>query len=110
MSDKSVTTDIEEGDPKINAAAKAQLLEEALERFGDDPLFATAKLELEKQLSKQRKLAKVTRSTAKKLDQKQSWIERESKRLEIETNRLATKQESLAKRQKQLKLEAEQKL
>ena len=94
MSDKSVTTDIEEADPKTIAAANAQLLEEALERIGDDPLLATARQELEKQLSKQRNMAKDTRSTVNKLDQKQSWIERESKRLELETKRLAMEQEN----------------
>ena len=83
-------SDSEDGDPKVIAAAKAAMLEEALAQLGEDPLLATARQELEKMLLKQRKLAKDTRSTAKKLDQKQHWIERESKRLEVETKRLAT--------------------
>lgn len=100
--------DSEDGDPKVNAAAKVTTLEEALAQLGEDPLLATARQELEKELLKQRKLAKDTRSTAKKLDQKQHWIERESKRLEVETKRLAAEQENLAKRQKQLKVEIEE--
>ena len=72
----------------MNAAAKVVTLEEALEKLGDSPLLATARQELEKELQRQRKLAKDTRSTATKLAQKQGWIERESKRLDEETKRL----------------------
>ena len=63
-------TDSEEGDPKVNAAAKVVTLEEALEKLGDSPLLKTARQELEKELQRQRKLAKDTRSTATKLAQK----------------------------------------
>jgi hypothetical protein len=98
----------EDGDPKVNAAAKVATLEEALAQLGENLLLATARQELEKELLKQRKLAKDTRSTAKKLDQTQGWIERESKRLEVETKRLATEQENLSKQQNQLKAEIEE--
>jgi hypothetical protein len=97
--------DGEAGDPKVVAAAKVMKLEDAIARLGNDPLMATAKLELERELQKQQKLAKDTRSTARKLDQKQGWIERETKRLEAETKQLAEQQKSLEERQKQLQVE-----
>jgi hypothetical protein len=93
------------GDPKVVAAAKVIKLEEAIARLSDDPILAMAKLELERELQKQQKLAKDTRSTAKKIDQKQGWIEREVKRVEVETKHLAEQQKSLEERQKQLQME-----
>jgi len=107
-SEEDDKTSSEDGDPKVNAAAKVVKLEEALSQLGENPLLAAARKELEKELAKQRNLAKDTRSTAKKLDQKQGWIERESKRLEVETKRLAMEQENLRQRQNQLQAEIEE--
>ena len=93
------------GDPKVVAAAKVMKLEDAIARLSDAPILAPAKAELEKELQKQQKLAKDTRSTARKIDQKQGWIEREVKRVEIETKQLAEQHKKLEDRQKQLQIE-----
>ena len=86
--------DAEAGDPKMVAAAKVTTLEEKIAMLGDDPIMATAKLRLGKELQKQQKLAKDTRSTAKKLDQNQGWVEHESRRIEAKTKQLVEQQQN----------------
>jgi hypothetical protein len=96
------------GDPKALAAMKVLKLQDAIAKLSDDPILAHAKIELEKELLKQQKLAKDTRSTARKIDQKQGWIEREKKRVDSEIKEIAEKQKGLEERQKQLQVEVEE--
>jgi hypothetical protein len=87
---------------------KVLKLQDAIAKLSDDPILAHAKIELEKELLKQQKLAKDTRSTARKIDQKQGWIEREKKRVDSEIKEIAEKQKGLEERQKQLQVEVEE--
>ena len=96
------------GDPKVVAAVKVMKLQDAIAKLSDDPILAYAKLELEKELQTQQKLAKDTRSTARKIDQKQGWIEREKKRVDAEIKEIAEKQKALEERQKQLQVAVEE--
>jgi DNA repair exonuclease SbcCD ATPase subunit len=87
------------------AAAKVDELMTAIALLGDNPLLEAAKKELEKELQKQTRLARDNRSTAKKIDQKQSWVEREVKRIAEETKRIQEAQQALVCRQEVLKTE-----
>ena len=75
-------------DQRAIAASKVTELEKAISQLGDNPILAAIKAELEKDLAKQQRLAKDDRSTAKRLDKKQAWAERETKRIATETTRI----------------------
>jgi hypothetical protein len=92
-------------DQRAIAASKVTELEKAISQLGDNPILAAIKAELEKDLAKQQRLAKDDRSTAKKLDQKQAWAERETKRIASETKRIEEAKTTLERRQAALTAE-----
>jgi hypothetical protein len=92
-------------DQRAVAAAKVAELEQAILQLGENPILAAAKADLEKELAKQQRLAKDNRSTAKKLDQKQAWAERETKRIAVETKRIEEARATLQRRQAALEAE-----
>ena len=96
------------GDQKEQAAAQVVKLEEKIASCGTDPLFAEFRVLLEKALGQQKKLAVDTRSTAKKLYQKEMWVDRETRRLEAERKRIDEDYAKLAQRQRQLDVDIEE--
>jgi len=92
-------------DQRAVAASKVAELEKAISQLGDNPILAATKTMLEKDLAMQQRLAKDDRSTAKKLDQKQAWAERETKRIATETKRIEEARATLERRQAALTAE-----
>ena len=92
-------------DQRAVAASKVTELEKAISQLGDNPILAATKTMLEKDLAMQQRLAKDDRSTAKKLDQKQAWAERETKRIATETKRIEEARATLERRQAALTAE-----
>ena len=76
--------------------------------MGDDEPILAGKKVLEKELEKLQKKLNGQKKTAKHIEAKQNWINRESKRLEAETARLAELQESLRVRKETLKVAYEE--
>ena len=72
--------------------------------MGDDEPILAGKKVLEKELEKLQKKLNGPKKTAKHIEAKQNWINRESKRLEAETARLAELQEGLRVRKETLKV------
>jgi hypothetical protein len=105
---QSTSGSVAPGEQKEIAAAHVVKLEEKLTMIGDDPLFAEARAVLEKALGQQRKFAVDNRSTAKKLYQKEMWVERETKRLDAERKRINDEMEIIVGRQKQLDTDIEE--
>ena len=76
--------------------------------MGDDEPILAGKKVLEKELEKLQKKLNGPKKTAKHIEAKQNWINRESKRLEAETAGLAERQESLRVRKETLKVAYEE--
>ena len=76
--------------------------------MGDDEPILAGKKVLEKELEKLQKKLNGPKKTAKHIEAKQNWINRESKRLEAETARLTELQESLRVRKETLKVAYEE--
>ena len=72
--------------------------------MGDDEPILAGKTVLEKELEKLHMKLNGPKKTAKHIEAKQNWINRESKRLEAETARLTELQESLRVRKETLKV------
>ena len=84
------------------------VLEKTLAGMGDDEPILVGKKVLEKELDKLQRKLNGPKKTAKHIEAKQNWINRESKRLEAETARLAELQESLRVRKETLKVAYEE--
>ena len=96
------------GYPAVVNSVKIAVLEKTLAGMGDDgPLLAGKKV-LEKELEKLQKKLNGPKKTAKHIEAKQNWINRESKRFEAETARLTELQESLRVRKETLKVAYEE--
>ena len=87
---------------------KIAVLEKTLAGMGDDEPILAGKKVLEKELDKLQRKLNGPKKTAKHIEAKQNWINRESKRLEAETARLAELQESLRVRKETLKVAYEE--
>ena len=87
---------------------KITVLEKTLAGMGDDEPILAGKKVLEKELEKLQKKLNGPKKTAKHIEAKQNWINRESKRLEAETARLTELQESLRVRKETLKVAYEE--
>ena len=96
------------GYPAVVNSGKIAVLEKTLALMGDDePILAGKKL-LEKELEKLQKKLNGPKKTAKHIEAKQNWINRESKRLEAESARLTELQKSLRVRNETLKVAYEE--
>ena len=87
---------------------KIAVLEKTLAGMGDDEPILAGKKVLEKELEKLQKKLNGPKKTAKHIEAKQNWINRESKRLEAESARLTELQESLRVRKETLKVAYEE--
>ena len=99
----SVTTDTQTADlPQTSVQEKIAVLEKTLATMGtDEPVMAGRKV-LEKELEQLTKKLNGPKNTAKHIEAKQNWINRESKRIESETAKLAEWQENLRVRRETL--------
>ena len=75
-------------------SGKIAVLEKTLAGMGDDEPILAGKKVLEKELDKLQRKLNGPKKTAKDIEAKQNWINRESKRLDTETVRLTELQES----------------
>ena len=96
------------GYPAVVHSGKIAVLEKTLAGMGDDEPILAGKKVLEKELEKLQKKLNGPKKTAKHIEAKQNWINRESKRLEAETARLTEPQESLRVRKETLKVAYEE--
>ena len=96
------------GYPAVVNSRKIAVLEKTLAGMGDDEPILVGKKVLEKELDKLQRKLNGPKKTAKHIEAKQNWINRESKRLEAETARLAELQESLRVRKETLKVAYEE--
>ena len=87
---------------------KIAVLEKTLAGMGDDEPILVGTEVLEKELDKLQRKLNGPKKTAKHIEAKQNWINRESKRLKAETARLAELQESLRVRKETLKVAYEE--
>ena len=92
------------GYPAVVYSGKIAVLEKTLAGKGDDEPILAGKRVLEKELEKLQKKLNGPKKTAKHIEAKQNWINRESKRLEAETVRLTELQESIRARKETLKV------
>ena len=83
------------GYPAVVNSGKIAVLEKTLAGMGDDEPLLAGKKVLEKELEKLQKKLNGPKKTAKHIEAKQNWIDRESKRLEAESARLTELQENL---------------
>ena len=81
---------------------KNAVLEKTLAGMGDDEPILVGKRVLEKELEKLQKKLNGPKKTAKHIEAKQNWINRESKRLEAESAKLTEWQQSLRARKETL--------
>ena len=103
----SVTSD-DSDIPQSSSQEKIAVLEKTLAGMGDDEHILTGKRVLEKELEKLQKKLNGQKKTAKHIEAKQNWINRESKRLEAESAKLTELQESLRVRKETLKVAYEE--
>ena len=96
------------GYPAVVNSGKIAVLEKTLAGMGDDEPLLAGKKVLKKELEKLQKKLNGPKRTAKHIEAKQNWINRESKRLEAETARLVELQESLRVRKETLKVAYEE--
>ena len=96
------------GYPAVVNSGKIAVLEKTLAGMGDDELILAGKKVLEKELDKPQRKLNGPKKTAKHIEAKQNWINRESKRLEAETARLTELQESLRVGKEALKVAYEE--
>ena len=96
------------GYPAVVNSGKIAVLEKTLAGMGDDEPILAGKKVLEKELDKLQRKLNGPKKTAKHIEAKQNWINRESKRLEAETARLTELQESLRVRKETLKVAYEE--
>ena len=94
--------------PQSSTQEKIAVLEKTLAGMGDDEPILAGKKVLEKELEKLQKKLNGPKKTAKHIEAKEKWINRESKLLEAETARLAKLQESLTVRKETLKVAYEE--
>ena len=98
----SVTNDTADV-PQSSIQEKIAVLEKTLAcRGNDEPIFAGNRV-LETELERHQKKLNGPKITAKHIETKQSWINRESKRIETESAKLAEMQESLGVRKETLR-------
>ena len=103
----SVTNDDADA-PQTSAQEKIAVLEKTLAGMGDDEPILAGKRVLEKELEKLQRKLNGPKKTAKHIEAKQNWINRESKRLESESAKLAEWQESLRVRKETLRVAYEE--
>ena len=96
------------GYPAVVDSGKIAVLEKTLAGMGDDEPLLAGKKVLEKELEKLQKKLNGPKKTAKHIEAKQNWINRETKRLEAESARLTELQESLRVRKETLKVAYEE--
>ena len=94
--------------PQSSTQEKIAVLEKTLAGMGDDEPILAGKKVLENELEKLQKKLNGPKKTAKHIEAKQNWINRESKRLEAESARLTELQESLRVRKETLKVAYEE--
>ena len=87
---------------------KSLSLEKTFAGMGDDEPILAGKRVLEKELDKLQRKLNGPKKTAKHIEAKQNWINRESKRLESESAKLAEWHESLRVRNETLKVAYEE--
>ena len=80
--------------PQSSTQEKIAVLEKTLAGMGDDEPILAGKKVLEKELEKLQKKLNGPKKTAKHIEAKQNWINRESKRLEAESARRNCKRAS----------------
>ena len=96
------------GYPAVVNSGQIAVLEKTLAGMGDDEPILAGKKVLENELEKLEKKLNGPKKTAKHIEAKQNWINRESKRLEAETARLTELQESFRVRKETLKVACEE--
>ena len=96
------------GVPESSSQEKIAVLEKTLAGMGEEEPILAGKRVLEKELEKLQKKLNGPKKTAKHIESKQNWINKESKRLEAETARLTELQESLRARKETLKVAYEE--
>ena len=84
--------------PAVVNSGKIAVLEKTRAGMGDDEPLSAGKKVLEKELEKLQKKLNGPKKTAKHIEAKQHWINRESKRLKSESAKLTEWQESLSVR------------
>ena len=94
--------------PQTSAQEKIAVLEKTSAGMGDDEPILAGKRVLEKELDKLQSKLNGPKKTAKHIEAKQNWINRESKRLESESAKLAEWQESLRVRKETLRVACEE--
>ena len=87
---------------------KIAVLEKTLAGMGNDEPILVGKKVLEKKLEKHQRKLNGPKNTAKHIEAKQNWINRESKRIESESAKLAEWQESLRERKETLRVAYEE--
>ena len=90
--------------PQTSAQVKIAVLKKTLVGVGDDEPVLAGKRVLEKELEKLHRKLSGPKKTAKHIEAKQNWINRESKRLESESAKLAEWQESVRVRKETLRV------
>ena len=90
----SVTNDAADA-PQTSAQEKIAVLEKMLAGMGNDEPILAGKRGLEKELEKHQRKLNGPKNTAKHIEAKENWINRESKRIESESAKLAEMQENL---------------
>ena len=96
------------GYPAVVYSGKNAVLEKTLAGMGDDEPILAGKRVLEKEVEKLQMKLKCPKNTAKHIEAKQNWINRESKRFEAQTVRLTELQKSLRARKETLKVAHEE--
>ena len=96
------------GYPAVVYSGKNAVLEKTLAGMGDDEPILAGKRVLEKEVEKLQMKLKCPKNTAKHIEAKQNWINRESKRFEAQTVRLTELQKSLRARKETLKVAYEE--
>ena len=94
--------------PQSSAQEKIAVLENTLAGMGDDEPILAGKRCSEKELEKLERKLNGPKKTAKHIEDKQNWINRESKRFEFESVKLAEWQESLRVRKETLRVACEE--
>ena len=96
------------GYPAVVHSGKIAVLEKTLAGMGDDEPILAGKKVLEKELKKTQRKLNGQKNTAKHIEAKQNWFNRESKRVESESAKLAEMQENLRARNETLKVAYEE--
>ena len=94
--------------PQTSVQEKIAVLKKTLTGMGNDEPILAGKRVPEKELEKLKRKLNGPKNTAKHIEAKQNWFNRESKRIESESLKLAEMQESLRVRKETLKVAYEE--